>query len=120
MTRRRPLIGLTLDSEEAGSYSSFPFYAVRQNYMGRVAQAGGLPVGLPHEVERTPGYLDEIDGLIVTGGGFDVDPALFGARGRQRHGLHQGPAHALRMAADPGRAGTRPARPGHLRRPAIC
>ena len=82
MTRRRPLIGLTLDSEEAGSYSSFPFYAVRQNYMGRVAQAGGLPVGLPHEIERTPGYLDEIDGLIVTGGGFDVDPALFGARGR--------------------------------------
>ena len=29
-----------------------------------------------------PTYLDRIDGLVVTGGGFDVDPALFGAATR--------------------------------------
>ncbi len=44
-----------------------------------VVAAGGLPVALPHEPDRAEAYLDLIDGLIVTGGAFDVDPALFGA-----------------------------------------
>lgn len=75
----RPLIGLTLDSEEPGGYSKFPWYALRRNYFSAVAEAGGLPVALPHDPELAPDYLDRIDGLIVTGGHFDVDPALFGA-----------------------------------------
>ncbi len=33
---------------------------------------------LPHEAEHAADYLDRLDGLIVTGGAFDVDPALFG------------------------------------------
>ena len=36
--------------------------------------AGGLPVLLPHEPARTEDYLALLDGLIVTGGAFDVDP----------------------------------------------
>jgi putative glutamine amidotransferase len=75
---RRPLIGITLDSEPPGGYSKFPWYAVRENYCDIVAANGGLPVSLPHEPERAADYLDRIDGLIVTGGAFDVDPALFG------------------------------------------
>lgn len=78
----RPVIGITLDSEEPGGYSNFPWYALRQNYCGAVAQAGGLPVPLPHEPDLAEAYLDRIDGLIVTGGAFDVDPALFGAATR--------------------------------------
>jgi len=74
----RPLIGITLDSEEPGGYSKFPWYAVRENYCGAVAAAGGLPVPLPHEPDLAESYLDEIDGLVITGGAFDVDPALFG------------------------------------------
>lgn len=77
-----PVIGITLDSEEPGGYSKFPWYAIRENYSSAVARAGGLPVMLPHEVERVADYLDRIDGLVVTGGAFDVDPALFGAEGR--------------------------------------
>ncbi|MBL8707035.1 MAG: gamma-glutamyl-gamma-aminobutyrate hydrolase family protein [Rhodospirillales bacterium] len=73
-----PVIGLTLDAEKPGGYSKFPWYAVRENYCGAVARAGGLPVLLPHEPERAADYLDRIDGLIVTGGAFDVDPTLFG------------------------------------------
>ena len=73
-----PLIGLTLDSEEPGGYSKFPWYALRQNYCEAVLRAGGLPVPLPHEPEHVGAYLDRIDGLVVTGGHFDVDPALFG------------------------------------------
>ncbi len=79
----QPLIGITLDSEEPGGYSNQPWYAVRQNYCDSVAQAGGLPVALPHEPEQAQAYLDRLDGLLITGGAFDVDPSLFGAG--QRH-----------------------------------
>ncbi len=78
----QPIIGLTLDHEPAGGWSKFPWYAIRENYCNAVRHAGGLPVLLPHEPDAAELYLDRIDGLIVTGGGFDVDPALFGATNR--------------------------------------
>lgn len=78
----RPTIGITLDSEEPGGYSQLPWYALRKNYGTAVARAGGLPVMLPHEPDLAADYLERIDGLIVTGGAFDVDPALFGAATR--------------------------------------
>ncbi len=81
-TKLRPAIGLTLDSEEAGGWSKFPWYALRQNYCDAVVKADGLPIALPHEAELAEHYLDQLDGLIVTGGAFDVDPALFGMNSR--------------------------------------
>ena len=76
----QPVIGLTLDSEPPGGYSkTHSWYALRENYATAVSRAGGLPVLLPHEPEQTEAYLALIDGLVVTGGAFDVDPALFGA-----------------------------------------
>lgn len=77
-----PVIGVTLDSEQPGGYSKLPWYALRQNYAEAVVRAGGLPVLLPHEPEQADAYLDKLDGLIVTGGAFDVDPAMFGATSR--------------------------------------
>lgn len=77
-----PVIGITLDSEPPGGYSKFPWYALRQNYCEAVSRAGGLPVVLPHAPDLLSAYLDLIDGLIITGGDFDVDPALFGANAR--------------------------------------
>jgi putative glutamine amidotransferase len=81
--RKLPLIGLTLDAEQPGGYSKLPWYALRQNYFDSVVRAGGLPVALPHAPELAEAYLDTIDGLLVTGGAFDVDPALYNG----------GPAH---------------------------
>jgi len=75
---KTPIIGITLDFEDSGGYSKFPWYALRQNYAGSVSHAGGLPLALPHQLDRVDEYLDLIDGLLVTGGNFDVDPALFG------------------------------------------
>jgi len=75
----QPIIGLTLDSEPPGGYSKLPWYALRQNYCSAVVRAGGLPILLPHELEQAEAYLGLIDGLVVTGGAFDVDPTLFGA-----------------------------------------
>jgi putative glutamine amidotransferase len=75
---KRPLIGLTLDAEPAGGWSRYPWYALRQNYAEAVAAHGGLAVALPHDPALAEDYLDRLDGLVVTGGAFDVDPVLYG------------------------------------------
>ena len=80
--RTRPTIGITLDSEPPGGYSKMPWYALRENYCAAVRAAGGLPMLLPHEPDQAEDYLDRIQGLVITGGAFDVDPALFGAGSR--------------------------------------
>ena len=79
---KTPVIGLTVDWEKPGGYSKLPWYALRENYAQAVSRAGGLPILLPHETAHVEAYLARIDGLIVTGGAFDVDPALFGAAER--------------------------------------
>jgi putative glutamine amidotransferase len=80
--RNLPVIGVTLDSEKPGGYSKFPWYALRTNYLDAVAAAGGLPVALPHHAGLAEAFLDRIDALVVTGGAFDVDPALYGGGAR--------------------------------------
>ncbi len=74
----KPLIGLTLDSEPAGGWSAKPWHAIRQNYFDAIVGAGGLPVGLGHEPDLAEDVVARLDGLVVTGGAFDVDPALYG------------------------------------------
>ncbi len=75
----KPLIGVTLDAEPAGGWSRFPWYALRTNYMSAIATAGGLPVAVPHDPALTEDWLTQLDALVVTGGAFDVDPALYGS-----------------------------------------
>ena len=75
-----PIIGIVLDSESGGEaeYSKFPWYAVRHNYVNAVVRAGGLPLLMPHEMDLLPIYLNDIDGLLIPGGNFDVHPSLYG------------------------------------------
>lgn len=75
---RPPVIGITLDYEENGGYSKMPWYALRENYCSSVSAFGGIPMPLPHEIDLINHYLDMINGLVVTGGAFDVSPALYG------------------------------------------
>jgi len=79
---RQPKIGLTLDAEPPGGYSKLPWYAIRANYCDAIVRAGGLPILLPHEAELADAYLEVLDGLVVTGGAFDLDPSLYGATER--------------------------------------
>jgi putative glutamine amidotransferase len=81
-THERSRIGLTLDAEPPGGYSRLPWYAIRANYCAAIVRAGGLPLALPHQTELAAAYLDLLDGLVVTGGAFDLDPSLYGARER--------------------------------------
>jgi putative glutamine amidotransferase len=73
-----PIIGFPLDHETKPTYSKLPWYALRENYFTAVSHLGAVPLGLPHELALVQTYLDMIDGLIITGGAFDVSPALYG------------------------------------------
>jgi putative glutamine amidotransferase len=76
---KRPIVGVTLDAEQPGGYSKYPWYAIRRNYAEAVIAAGGLPIALPHDAALAGEYLERIDALVITGGAFDIDPSLYGA-----------------------------------------
>jgi putative glutamine amidotransferase len=76
---RPPIIGITMDHETVKTYSKYPWYALRENYAGCIAESGGVPIALPYHPELVETYLSMIDGLVITGGNFDVSPTLYGA-----------------------------------------
>jgi putative glutamine amidotransferase len=69
----RPRVGLTLDVDRGGAR-----YVLGTPYVEAVLAAGGLPVLLPYAPGAAGAYLAILDALVVTGGAFDVDPALYG------------------------------------------
>ena len=80
--KKRPLIGVTFDVRGPGGYSQYPWYVLRENYCLAVANAGGIPFPLIHDLNLVEDYLSLIDGLLITGGEHDVDPALYGVQER--------------------------------------
>lgn len=74
----KPIIGITLDSEEGGGYSPLPWYALRKNYAASIINAGGVPLMLAHDASMASYYAEIIDGLVITGGAFDISPELYG------------------------------------------
>jgi putative glutamine amidotransferase len=78
MSQQPPLIGLTLDADAPSGAAKFARYSIRENYCGTIAAAGGIPVCLPHNVGEIAGLAGRLDGLVVTGGAFDIDPSLYG------------------------------------------
>ncbi len=78
---RRPRIGLTLDRDDASGR-----YELQRRYVDAVLAAGGLPILLPHERAVAGAYLAILDGLVVTGGAFDVPPELYGEARRPECG----------------------------------
>src|SRR4029450_13276812 len=75
-----PIVGLTLDTAGPTGIGKVGRYLIRENYCSAIAKAGGIPMCLPHEAALSEAYAERIDALVVTGGGFDVDPRLFGAK----------------------------------------
>jgi putative glutamine amidotransferase len=80
---RLPLIGITADSsgcEQTGSKTNQEgLYSLASRYCDAVENAGGLPIIIPHSRSRTQihSLLTRIDGLLISGGGFDIDPAYY-------------------------------------------
>ena len=75
---KKPLIALTLDYETSKGYSNYPWYAIRENYFTSIEESGGIGVGIPHNIKDIVSLLHKIDGLVITGGNFDIDPNIFG------------------------------------------
>jgi putative glutamine amidotransferase len=72
------LIGLSLDHENDQKYSHAPYYALRDNYIDSLKSNNASPILLPFDNDSIENYLDIIDGIIVTGGNFDVSPSHYG------------------------------------------
>ncbi len=70
----RPRIGVTLDLEEPGG-----LYQLGRAYADAVLDAGGLPVPIPYGDSAVAGaYLALCEGLVITGGDFDIPPERYG------------------------------------------
>ena len=87
----RPRIGLTVDAAEGEER-----FELKRAYVDAVVAAGGLPLLLPHAPALAADTLATLDGLVVTGGAFDVPPELYGEV--RRHAC--GPTRPERTAAE--------------------
>ncbi len=74
---KNPIIGITLDYENNGGYSKFPWYAIRENYLSCLHKFGAIPFPLFHNNSVSRFFVETLDGLIITGGNFDINPSLY-------------------------------------------
>ncbi len=72
---RKPRIGITCDTTQTAK--GFPALLLENSYVDAVKMAGGLPFLLAPEIDPEL-YLPHLDGLVITGGAFDIDPAHYG------------------------------------------
>ncbi|MEO0514705.1 MAG: gamma-glutamyl-gamma-aminobutyrate hydrolase family protein [Planctomycetota bacterium] len=91
----KPLIGITLDNLDNTAASGR--YDVGIGYSRAVADAGGVPMLLPHELGLVGEYVARCDGFILTGG-VDPDTAALPADWPGR-----GPTHPKARVMDPAR-----------------
>jgi putative glutamine amidotransferase len=82
MKQQSTLIGLTLDADTPSGLAKASRYSIRENYCGAISAAGGIPICLPHGINEVGPLADRLDGLVVTGGAFDIDPSLYGDKTR--------------------------------------
>lgn len=81
----KPRIGITLDfvdteqQKEGAWYNRESWYALRYRYATAIEETGGIPFSLSYHMNLIDEYVDSLDGLLVTGGGFDVDPSMYGS-----------------------------------------
>ena len=74
---KNPIIGITFDFENSGGYSKFPWYAIRENYLTCLYKFGAIPFPILHENSLNNTLLKVLDGLVNTGGNFDINPKLY-------------------------------------------
>ena len=74
--QNNPVIGITVDyQEKVDSYSKYPWFALRRHYTSCLEIFDCIPVILP--IGKNNNY-DFIDGLLISGGDFDIDPKFYG------------------------------------------
>jgi putative glutamine amidotransferase len=80
MSKWQPLIGITSDYHKGGDIFKGPAYFIGENYISAVKEAGGIPIILPYSSygKLVESFVERIDGLLITGGNFDINPAFYG------------------------------------------
>ena len=74
---RSPVIGITTDyKEKENTYSKYPWFALRRHYSDCLYQFGCTPIVLP--ITESIENIDFLDGLLISGGDFDIDPKYYG------------------------------------------
>jgi len=79
---KKPIIGITLDEEKSRYYSKFPWYAIRKNYLHSILKSGGIPFPLFYSLTNIKDIFSLVDGIIITGGNFDINPSLYGKKNK--------------------------------------
>ena len=75
----KPIIGITTDYEDKNkSYSQYPWFAIRENYIKSCEIYGANCIILP--ISKDSIDLNLLDGLVITGGNFDINPKYFGQK----------------------------------------
>ena len=77
---KKPIIGISIDTGIKKTYSKFPWYAIRINYVNSIISSNGIPLMLPSKPELADHYFNLIDGMLLTGGDFDIDPKIYGEK----------------------------------------
>ncbi len=80
MKSSKALIGIVPDYRQGGQsdYSLRPYYALRCNYVEMINNAGGAAFMLTYDYDMIDYYLNTIDGLMIVGGYFDINPKRYG------------------------------------------
>ena len=78
--KRTPLIGVTSDIEASpDGRPPRPYYILDSTTFDALRAEGAAPVMLPHEIGQLPRYLEALDGIVISGGGYQFPhPELFG------------------------------------------
>ena len=90
---KTPVIGVTVDTNEGreGELAEFKgdtVFWLKKTYTSAIEKSGALPILIPvaGSPAKAVAYLDMIDGLIISGGHFDIDPSFYGEKPRPETG----------------------------------
>src|SRR3989338_5688115 len=73
-----PLIGITSDYDDSNEQ---PRFFIKRDYVSAIEEAGGIPLLLcPTNESIISHFINLIDGLLISGGGFDIDPKFYGEK----------------------------------------
>ena len=74
-----PIIGITADyQEKVNCYSKYPWFALRRHYISCLEKLNCIPIILPPS--KNFENIDFLDGLLISGGDFDIDPSFYGQK----------------------------------------
>ena len=86
--RERPLVGITADTATGPSpwhrLPHEPVVFLPERYTQALVACGALPLILPPLSARTAirALLEQLDGIVISGGNFDIDPKFYGEEPR--------------------------------------